>query len=551
MGRRFRPGLAVVVFFATLTVVMTWPQARHLSTYLPDTDDPLLSIWRISWIAHALPESPAELLNGNIFHPEKRTLAYSDSVLLQGLVAAPAIWAGVPAIATYNLLILVSIALSGAAMWLYARRLTGSASGGVIAGIAFSFVPFRFDHFQHLELQATMFMPLTLWYLMRAFDSGDRRDVWGAIACLVAQVYCGIYYAVFLATALLIVVPLHLGALPVERRKALVRASVPALAIGALVIAPYLAAYVMNRDIVGERSDREVLEYSATARNYLATLKENLVHGWWSAGFGQAERRLFPGAIAVVLAGIGLVGIDRRRVALMCMGLVGLVLSFGLNTPLYEPIRTVLFIYRGLRAPARAGILVYLALAALAAFGWARLERRFTRGSAGVYGVPAATVIVAAAMLLEYASPMKAWLIVPPAPQVYRWLATQPRSVVLELPVSTADRLDIVPDGLYMLRSATHWQPILNGYSGFFPQSYLELTESVKSFPDDASIEYLKKRGVDLIILHGALLAPDRFGALMAGLLARPDIRAVARYEERMGPDVVFRLFHGASQEIP
>ncbi len=356
---------------------MTWPQARHLSTHVPDTDDPLLSIWRISWIAHALPAHPADLLNGNIFHPEKRTLAYSDSVLLQGLVAAPAIWAGVPAIVTYNLLILVSIALSGAAMWLYARRLTGSASAGVIAGIAFSFVPFRFDHFQHLELQATMFMPLTLWCLTRAFDSGDRRDVWGAIACLVAQVYCGIYYAVFLVTALLIVIPLHLSALPAERRKALVRASVPALAIGALAVAPYLAAYVMNRGIVGERSDRDVLEYSATARNYLATMKENLVHGWWSAGFGQAERRLFPGAIAVVLAGIGLVGIDRRRVALVCMGLVGLVLSFGLNTPLYEPIRAVLFIYRGLRAPARASILVYLALAALAAFGWARLERRF------------------------------------------------------------------------------------------------------------------------------------------------------------------------------
>jgi hypothetical protein len=93
-----------------------------------------------------------------------------------------------------------------------------------------------------------------------------------------------------------------------------------------------------------------------------------------------------------------------------------------------------------------------------------------------------------------------------------------------------------------MFRSTAHWQPILNGYSGFFPQSYLDLTERMKAFPDDASIEYLKRRSVDLIVLHGSLLAPDRFGALMAGLLARPDIRAVARYEERMGPDVVLRL---------
>lgn len=520
--------------------MMTWPQARHLSTHVPDTDDPLLSIWRISWIAHALPKSPGDVLNGNIFHPEKRTLAYSDSVLLQGLVAAPAIWVGVAPIVVYNLLILASMALSGAAMWLYARRLTGSASAGVIAGIAFVFVPFRFDHFHHLELQATMFMPLTLWCLTRAFESGDRRDLWGAIACLVAQVYCGIYYAVFLVTALLIVIPLHLSALPAGRRKALARASLPALAIGALVVALYLAAYVMNRGIVGERSDRDVLAYSATARNYLAALEENLVHGRWSARFGDLERRLFPGAIALALAGVGLIGIDRRRVALLCVGVVGLILSLGLNTPLYEPIRSVFFMFRGLRAPARASILVYLALAALAAFGWARLEKRFNRG--GFLRVPAATAIVAVAMLIEYASPMKSWLVVPPPPQVYRWLADQPRSVVLELPLSTADRLDSVPDGLYMFRSTEHWQPILNGYSGFFPQSYLDLTERMKPFPDDASIDYLKTRGVDLIILHGGLLAPDRFGAVMAGLVARQDVRAIARYEERVGPDVVFRL---------
>lgn len=532
---------------------MTWPQARHLSTHVPDADDPLLSIWRISWIAHALPASPGDLFNGNIFYPEKRTLAYTDSVLLQGFVAAPAIWVGVSPIVTYNLLILVSMALSGAAMWLYARHLTGSASAGVIAGIVFSFVPFRFDHFQHLELQATMFMPLTLWCLARAFDSGQRRDIWGATACLVAQVYCGIYYAVFLVTALLIVVPLQLSALPAERRKALVRASIPALAIGALVIAPYLAAYVMNRGTLGERSDRDVLLYSATAQNYLATLKENLVHGWWSAPLGQSERRLFPGAIAIALAGVGLWQIDRRRIALVSVGLVGLILSLGLNTPLYEPIRTVFFIYRGLRAPARASILVYFALATLAAFGWARLEGRFKRratirGGTPFLGVPVATAIVASVMLLEYATPMKAWFVVPPTPQVYRWLADQPRSVVLELPVSTADRLDIVPDGLYMLRSTAHWQPILNGYSGFFPQSYLDLTEYAKAFPDEASIDYFKKRGVDLIIVHGSLLAPDQFGAIMSSLLARPDVRAIARYEERLGPDVVFRLLKGASQ---
>ena len=96
MTRRKTTALAALLLFAALTVLMTWPQARLLSTHVPDSDDPLLSIWRIAWIAHILPISPLDLMNGNIFYPEPRTLAYTDSVLMQGLAAAPLIWFGLP-----------------------------------------------------------------------------------------------------------------------------------------------------------------------------------------------------------------------------------------------------------------------------------------------------------------------------------------------------------------------------------------------------------------------------------------------------------------------
>jgi hypothetical protein len=34
---------------------LTWPQALHLGTRIPEHSDPLLSIWRLAWIAHAVP----------------------------------------------------------------------------------------------------------------------------------------------------------------------------------------------------------------------------------------------------------------------------------------------------------------------------------------------------------------------------------------------------------------------------------------------------------------------------------------------------------------
>ena len=211
--RRLLVALAVISLFAALTVALTWPQAAHLRTHVPPYDDSLLSIWRISWIAHAL-TSAAPLVDANIFHPELRTLAYTDAVLLQGLIAAPFIRGGASPVMVYNLLILGSIALSGAAMCLLAQRLTGSLAAGIVAGTIFAFVTFRFDHFMHLELQATIFLPLAVWCLDRAFESGRWRDMAGFGACLVLQVLSGIYYAVFLATALAVAIPWRWLSLP-------------------------------------------------------------------------------------------------------------------------------------------------------------------------------------------------------------------------------------------------------------------------------------------------------------------------------------------------
>jgi hypothetical protein len=154
-----------------------------------------------------------------------------------------------------------------------------------------------------------------------------------------------------------------------------------------------------------------------------------------------------------------------------------------------------------------------------------------------------ATNVMATALLLEFRTTLKAWLTIPERPaEVYQWLATQPRSVVAEVPLARADQLHSISDGLYMFNSTWHWQPIVNGYSGFFPRTFIELAEQTAAFPDDRSIAYLKQRGVDLLVIHGSLMSPDAFGEMTAALLARPDVEATARFEERLGPDVVFRL---------
>jgi hypothetical protein len=83
---------------------------------------------------------------------------------------------------------------------------------------------------------------------------------------------------------------------------------------------------------------------------------------------------------------------------------------------------------------------------------------------------------------------------------------------------------------------------LVNGYSGFFPPTFMELAERTASFPDEASIQYLKQRGVELVVIHGSLMTQEEFGEMTAALLARPDTEAMAQFDEPRGSDVVFRI---------
>jgi hypothetical protein len=53
-----------------------------------------------------------------------------------------------------------------------------------------------------------------------------------------------------------------------------------------------------------------------------------------------------------------------------------------------------------------------------------------------------------------------------------------------------------------MLGSTRHWKPIINGYSGFIPESYRERMEPLMGFPDDRSLETLRAAKVTHVIVH-------------------------------------------------
>jgi hypothetical protein len=290
---------ALLLFSATTALVLRQQVLAYTS--VPDRGDPLFSMWRIAWVAHELPLDPRHLFDANIFHPAARTLAYSDAMLVPALIGAPALWLGAPVAAVYTSLLLCSYVAAGLSMFVLANAVTRHAGAASIAGLIFAFDTFRFLHYPHLELQFTFAAPLALLFVLRTLATGSRKD--GALAGLfvAVQTLCSIYYGMYLTVSLATFVVCWF--VLVKRIEARAAASLGlGAAIAILVCAPVSIPYWANRTTVGERGADEIRSYSASGRDYLTAYRQSAVYGLrlWAAN--DAERKLFPGTVPLVLA---------------------------------------------------------------------------------------------------------------------------------------------------------------------------------------------------------------------------------------------------------
>ena len=539
--------------FATTTVILTilacaftWPQCVNLSTHFVWHIDPPFSVWRLSWIAHALRVDPHHLFDANIFYPARQTLAFSDAMMLEGAVAAPLLWAGLRPVFTYNLLLFVGLIGSGLAMFGLIRYLLGSASAALVGAAIFMMVPFRIEHIAHLELQWAMWMPLGFWALHRAVGESSWR--FGALAGIMLwlQVLSCIYYGVFVGAAMAM-----LSLLLLWRAEKPVRALLPlavGFALAALLSAPYAARYMDVARELGPRDPAELYRYSADARNYLASSPGNWIWGWTGMQFGSGERMLFPGIIALVLA---VIGIARRPGALtwiyLAVGALGVELSFGPNSRLNEWLIGLAPPLGGLRAWARAAIIVYGALAVLAAVGVAHLESRIVSAP----GRRLAIALLVCLLFVEYNStPMSLADVTDRPGLMQKILRAMPPGPVLDLPLARGTTSLPGHDHLYEFWSIHHWQPLVNGYSGYYWPPYLGTIARLRHFPDDDSIAYLQTLGVRYIVVHRAFYRDrEDYKAFVGTIAGRREITPRGEYGDSLNDATLLELAPRAGDE--
>ncbi len=156
-----------------------------------------------------------------------------------------------------------------------------------------------------------------------------------------------------------------------------------------------------------------------------------------------------------------------------------------------------------LRVPARFGMLVMLCLSQVAALAVARWSGRHR------WAIAALVLLVA----LDGWVPVLRTAPVPPPVDLAGLDATTP---VLEVPMP-----DLYADTAAMLRATAHGHPLVNGYSGYEPESHVALRTAIQTL-DPSGVAAIRRRGPLLVIVDPARDPDGRFRAFVSAL---PDAR--------------------------
>lgn len=550
-------GLACIASCVAISVSVTWPLARFATTHVPLGTEPyvtvpLFNIWTIWWNADRLAHGLEGYWNAPIFHPTPGTFAFSEPQPAT-LVVAPLIWISGSRVLAYNVYLWLALVLNSLFAWRL-LRMQGcariAALGGAVAMLLLPIV-----HWQREVLQLVPVWP-ALWAWMAVLQLTRHPTVWRG-ANLGAAVT--VSFLICVHQGLLLAVLLAGGAVTLWRHGQNARmwlAVVCAVVVAAIGTAPLLwpmqtrldrPEFVRSRDLVRQLSARPG-DYTAAPGKPLLDVGTRFARPqWW----------LSPGCFKWALAAVGtLWGISRRRWRwwtsfLLVTALFAFVLSLGANLKIgpWEPYWSFAESVPGLdrlRNVFRFAFFVQMAVVLLAAQGlhaldvagrrlrWRPARRALRLGCAPLLSAVAALEVLPADVSLAR---------VPDAAAYRGWIThvrehVSPGRAVACLPMAQgndAGDFDLTTRWMYL--ATFHGAPLVNGYSGFFPQSDFNLRDVVNAaFPSEESLEWLEMSGTELVVV---LRSPEGIGPVPTGQYGR--YRLELAYSDPAGVDV-YRL---------
>jgi hypothetical protein len=199
--RAIANGSAIFTSFLLLASALTWPLPLHLRSHLlgDPAGDTGVYVWNLWIFRHEL------LRHGHLPFSTDHVFSFTggaDFALhnytpLAGLIGAPLI-SSLGLVATFNVLMIASVACSGYGLFVLGRRLGLGYLAAWAGGAVFIASPIlTARETAHFSLVIAAPLPLFLWLLLRTLDELRVRDaILVGVACGAAT-YCDAYYGIY------------------------------------------------------------------------------------------------------------------------------------------------------------------------------------------------------------------------------------------------------------------------------------------------------------------------------------------------------------------
>lgn len=499
-------GLLLVTFYFLIGLFVYRDLLIGIGTKLLDWNDYPYYVWVVGHnVRSILSLKFAGFFNTNAFYPLEGTLLFSDLLLPQSLIMIIPRLLGFSWITSFNLMFFVTILLNIIASYYLWKELFTNKYQIFIGVMLTAFSPFFFLSLGHLQMVSYWPFLFGLVFLLKTDKNIKDAFLVGLFAAIqfLASSYLGIFFCFLIGGNYLLDI---LRALYKRYTlKDIFVKSFVVLATFSLLVGPFLAKYLQVRNAYDIKWDYgEFITYSAHLSDYIfvnyyksALYGSSLFAKWNSLNMHTVgEAAGFPGIVISLLSCMGLFSLykNRRRIYLgiatsknnllmFLMVIVGFIFSLGprlnvngayLKIPLpYFLIFKLVPFVSSIRANDRWMFLLFIGLVYFSLKGFEKINGKFRH----VFVLTALTFLLYVFEMLPLNLKFESKAV---GSDVYRYLkesCIEGKNVLLEFPMTqNKDGANVVTNLSYRTRmqlaSLEHDCLLVNGYSGFIPQSY-------------------------------------------------------------------------------
>jgi hypothetical protein len=539
--------VVVVATYIVLALMMTWPVPLSPSSRLPvgtgsAATVPLFNTWTIWWNADRLAHGLKGYWDAPIFHPEPGTFALSEPQPVTWMVA-PIVWCGFHILA-YNVYLWLSLLLNGLSAFALFRGLRLRWSACFVGGALAETLPFV-----QWQIGVLQLVPLygVFWTLsgIRATSLSPTvpRGVLLGLAFALTYLTCS-YTGLFLSVLLFGCAVWYPGLW--LRRSGIWTALLIAFVTGTLVISPVV---FRQTSALNQRHGPGTNEYARTRvqqqRLSLHLGDYTVTPASWCSFPGDLaadERRPYwtacPGWLkfGVAIAG-ACFGLSRRRwrrwtafsvtlltfAVLLSLGPDLLILGWHPSSlvfnfwPGFSHVRNV---FR-FAIFAQVGVILLATLGCHAAFVAVKLLRKKLPGSSHLFMYPA--VMLGPILVFEVPPCGSAVYDIADPSAHDGWVKAvrdaEPGRSVVCFPFAAGNSVrDFELTTLWMYGAMFHGRPLVNGYSGYFPQRYRSLRDVVsESFLSEKACRILKECNVGQCVVARSFRTREQVERIASG----------------------------------